>query len=188
MAINGLAIGSICAGTLLCYSAIHGKSVLATAQSIVQGKSPGSTGDVNPITLPDLSSADSNLNQGIGAATGSANQQLAQQLATQTGHSNWNTGQQWSDWVALWQRESDWEETADTRVTHAGGDNANSSVFAYGIPQARPYTKYPKAGWPPDKGGTSDAGTQISWGIQYISGTYGNPSQALDHENTEGWY
>lgn len=67
---DGIAIGSICAGSLLCYAAVQGKSVLATAQAIVQGKSPSGTPNANPITLPALPTGDaSNLNQGVSATS-----------------------------------------------------------------------------------------------------------------------
>jgi hypothetical protein len=98
------------------------------------------------------------------------------------------TGQQTSCLDQLWHRESGWSNTADTRKTHTGGDGPGSYVFAYGIAQARPATKYPSAGRPPDLGGRSDPATQIRWGLADIRTVYDTPCAALGHENTHGWY
>ena len=113
----------------------------------------------------------------------SGNVALGQQLASGYG---WGSGSQWDCLYALWERESGWSNTADTRVT--GLDTPDATVFAYGIAQARPTTKYPLAGQPPDLGGQSDAATQISWGLGYIQATYGNPCGAWSHEEADSWY
>jgi hypothetical protein len=34
----------------------------------------------------------------------------------------------------------------------------------------------------------SNARTQIAWGLGYIQGRYGNPSNALAHSYRTGWY
>ena len=34
----------------------------------------------------------------------------------------------------------------------------------------------------------TNARTQIAWGLDYIAGRYGNPSSALAHSNSVGWY
>lgn len=120
-----------------------------------------------------------------GGGTPDANKNMAKLLASTYG---WSSGAEWDALVNLWERESGWSNTADTRVTHAGGDNMNSSVFAYGIAQARPATKYPLPGQPPDKGGKADAGTQITWGLIYIQQSYGSPTKAWAHEQANGWY
>ncbi len=75
--------------------------------------------------------------------------------------------------VALWNRESHWN-------VYAG----NPSTGAYGIPQALPGSKMASAG--PDW--QNDAATQITWGLGYISGHYGNPCSAWSHSQSSGWY
>ncbi len=100
----------------------------------------------------------------------------------------WGSGSEWTCLYDLWTRESGWSATADTRVTHAGGDGPGSPVFAYGIAEARPAEKYPLAGRPADLGGQSDAATQIRWGLDYISQFYGTPCGAWSHEESAGWY
>jgi hypothetical protein len=74
--------------------------------------------------------------------------------------------------VNLWNRESGWN-------THA----ANPSG-AYGIPQALPGSKMAIAGgdW------QNDYKVQISWGLSYISGSYGSPCGAWAHSESYNWY
>ncbi len=116
-------------------------------------------------------------------ATAAGNQQLGKMLAASYG---WSTGAEWTALVALWNRESGWSNTADTRVS--GLDPKNATVFAYGIPQARPYSKMPKAAWPPDKGGTADPTHQINWGLAYIKASYGDPIAANNYDSTHPGY
>jgi cell wall-associated NlpC family hydrolase len=56
MAINGVALGALAVGSAFLYSAIKGKSILATTQSIIQGQSPKSVPVDAPIT--DITAAD----------------------------------------------------------------------------------------------------------------------------------
>ncbi|WEO75891.1 lytic transglycosylase domain-containing protein [Cryobacterium sp. SO2] len=74
--------------------------------------------------------------------------------------------------VSLWNKESGW------RV------NAANPSGAYGIPQALPGSKMSSAGadW------QTNAGTQIEWGLGYISGRYGTPCGAWGHSVDVGWY
>lgn len=191
--INGGALAAMVAGSVLLYSGVTGRNVLQSIQAVVSGKAPTTTAITNPIQGQEsgatgLLAPGTNvpiLQSGTSGGSPSANQQLAKFLASGYG---WDKGAEWDALVNLWQRESGWSNTADTRETHAGGDNANSTVFAYGISQARPYSKMPKAAWPPDKGGHSDAVAQINWGIQYIKQTYGSPTMAWAHEQANGWY
>jgi hypothetical protein len=75
--------------------------------------------------------------------------------------------------VSLWQKESGWNTQAHNR-----------SSGAYGIPQALPGSKMASAGadW------QTNAATQISWGLGYISGRYGTPCGAWSHSQSVGWY
>ncbi|THV22071.1 lytic transglycosylase domain-containing protein [Glycomyces paridis] len=74
--------------------------------------------------------------------------------------------------VALWDRESGWNELA-----------ANG-IGAYGIPQALPGSKMESEGsdW------ETNPVTQIQWGLGYISGRYGTPCEAWNHSEEVGWY
>lgn len=79
---------------------------------------------------------------------------------------------QFSCLVALFNRESHWNVYA-----------ANPSG-AYGIPQALPGSKMASAGadW------ATNPATQITWGLNYISGRYGTPCDAWGHSQSAGWY
>jgi hypothetical protein len=79
---------------------------------------------------------------------------------------------QYSCLVALWNRESHWNVTAE------------NPDGAYGIPQALPGSKMSEFG--PDW--QTNAATQISWGLAYIDGRYGNPCGAWGHSQSTGWY
>lgn len=121
--------------------------------------------------------------RGSGSASRDSNLNIGKMLAASYG---WSQGTEWDDLVQLWDRESGWSNTADTRKS--GLDPPGAAVFAYGIPQARPYNKMPKAAWPPDKGGSADPTSQIAWGLSYIKSTYGSPSAAWAHEQANNWY
>ena len=137
-----------------------------------QGVTPG-TGQANANAV------------GQAVASGAApNQNIGKMLAASYG---WSSGSEWDALVQLWDRESGWDNTVWNGGSHAA-THADPLNYAYGIAQALPYTKYPKAGWPPGYGGTADPTSQISWGLSYIKSTYGTPSAALAHENSQGWY
>jgi transglycosylase-like protein with SLT domain len=147
-------------------------AVLKAAQAQITasgGVTPG-TGQSNPNAVGQAVAS--------GAApvssTAARNQQIGKMLAASYG---WSQGTEWDDLVRLWDQESGWSNTAD-----------NPQSGAYGIPQALPYTKMPKAAWPPSAGGSADPTTQISWGLSYIKGRYGSASAAWAHEVANNWY
>ena len=88
------------------------------------------------------------------------------------GSFGWSSGQ-FSCLDPLWEHESGWSVTA-----------ANAGSGAYGIPQALPGSRMASAG--PDW--QTNAATQITWGLEYIKGTYGSPCAAWAHEQATGWY
>lgn len=104
---------------------------------------------------------------GAGGGNAGANMALARSMAPQ-----WSSGTQWADWVALWNKESGWNQFA------------RNPSGAYGIPQSLPASKMGAAANPP----TSNPHAQISWGIGYISGRYGSPEGAWSHELSHNWY
>jgi hypothetical protein len=79
---------------------------------------------------------------------------------------------QYSCLVSLWNRESHWNVTA------------SNPDGAYGIPQALPGSKMASAG--PDW--QTNATTQITWGLGYITGRYSTPCGAWAHSQATGWY
>ncbi|NUU14069.1 lytic transglycosylase domain-containing protein [Curtobacterium pusillum] len=95
-------------------------------------------------------------------------QAIAQQMVTARG---WGTDQ-YNCLVSLWNKESGW------RV------NAYNPSGAYGIPQALPGSKMASVGadW------QTNPATQITWGLNYISGVYGTPCGAWAHSVANNWY
>lgn len=199
MAVSGIGVAYAGAGFVLLWSGLKNTTLQETLSAFLKGQlpSPHLTGAPTvgvgqaaaAAAAPSSSSSTSGAAAaaaGIGGTGAVAHQAMAQAIAVAAGHPSWIAGQQWEDWKALWNTESGWSNTADTRKS--GLDPPDASVFAYGIPQARPYSKMPKAAWPSDKGGSSDAATQIAWGVQYIESTYGSPSAAEAHERSIGWY
>ena len=75
--------------------------------------------------------------------------------------------------VSLWNRESNWNIYA-----------SNKSSGAYGIPQSLPAKKMASAG----ADYLTNYKTQIEWGLNYIKGRYGNPTNAWIHSERYNWY
>jgi hypothetical protein len=73
---------------------------------------------------------------------------------------------------SLWNKESGWKVSA------------YNPSGAYGIPQALPGSKMASAGsdW------QTNPATQIEWGLDYISSTYGTPCAAWSHSQADNWY
>ena len=109
----------------------------------------------------------------------SANVRLGERMAARRG---W-TGGEWSCLYTLWQGESGWDKyntypSHDTPPSTPG----DAITTAYGIPQALPAQKMAAAGpnW------QTSARTQIHWGLDYISHTYGTPCSALAFKRASG--
>ena len=75
--------------------------------------------------------------------------------------------------IKLWNRESGWNPHSHNRRTGA-----------HGIPQALPASKMASCG----SDYYSNGYTQIRWGLGYIAGRYGSPSNAWAHFCSRGWY
>jgi hypothetical protein len=163
--IDGVGLFVTVTGGVLVYAGIRGYSLLAVMQNLVIGK-PITTGVAvtNPLQTPgSVESVAGGEHEGP-IYTGGSPKEIGQRLAAGMG---W-TGAQWKALETLWTGESGWNPKAK-----------NKSSGAYGIPQALPHTKMPKAAWPESAGGKSDAATQIQWGLSYIKQRYGTPQMAL---------
>lgn len=79
---------------------------------------------------------------------------------------------QFSCLESLWTKESGWNY------------QAYNPSGAYGIPQSLPGDKMASVAddW------ETNATTQITWGLQYINGTYGTPCAAWGHSQATNWY
>jgi hypothetical protein len=75
--------------------------------------------------------------------------------------------------IPMWNHESNWNQYAQ-----------NPSSGSYGIPQALPAEKMASvaADW------RTNPATQIRWGLGYIKGRYGSPSQAWAFWQANSWY
>lgn len=166
MTINGASVAYAVAGGLLAYSGIKGATISDTVKAVLSGN----LNVTDTESLGDTSNA-SNApagNTGASTATAAENQALAKTLAVKLGYSSWTTGQEWADWVSLWNKESSWM------------DEANPTSSARGIAQNI-------NGYGPNyiKGNMT---SQITWGINYIASRYGSPSLAWAHEVENNWY
>lgn len=125
---------------------------------------------------------------------------LGQRLAAAYG---WSGGTEWDSLRALWNRESGWQP-----------DIMNRSSGAFGIAQALghgaspavvPLVRYPDGtsarnmtvnqyggfGLSSAQARAANSGSaaaQITWGLNYIRATYGDPVRAWAHETAHGWY
>jgi hypothetical protein len=162
------------AGSLLLYSGIRGKGYLSALRGLLHGQAPSTAAAANPITqeasTPAASSGASTSpgNTGAASASAAANQATARLLAVSMGHPDWIVGQQWQDWLALWNQESSWEDEANP-TSDARGIAQNINGYGPGYEQG-------------------NLPQQIAWGISYIAQRYGSPSAAWVHEESNGWY
>lgn len=83
----------------------------------------------------------------------------------------------------LWQKESRWEVRAQNNSFSPSSAPIPANQ-AYGIVQSGPGSKMSSAGadW------ETNAATQITWGLSYISARYGSPCSAWSHSTSHNWY
>ena len=184
--ISGLSVSYAAIGGILLWSGIKGNTISDTLKTVLSGQVPAQGNET--IGTPEVSissgsslpaDATSPISTNTGTtASAASNQAIAKLLAAPYG---WSTGAEWTALVNLWNHESSWSNTAQ-----------NSSSGAFGIPQALPYSKMPKAAWPVSAGGSSvasvQASAQISWGLSYIKSEYGSPVAAWNFDSTHAGY
>ncbi|GAA1836103.1 hypothetical protein GCM10009750_21030 [Agromyces salentinus] len=121
----------------------------------------------------EASAGESSSGGGFVAPSAPSNPSEAQAIARDMIASRYGWGDdQFGCLVALWDRESGWNVYA------------SNPSGAYGIPQALPGSKMSTAGadW------ETNAATQISWGLGYIVGRYGDACGAYNTALSQGWY
>jgi len=175
MAVNGVALATGGAGVVLLWSALVNQKITTVLQDVISGKKPAPGPETAaPSDTPSTASGGSGGGSAAAAPSNpTGNVALGKTMAASRG---W-TGAQWNALYALWQRESEWSNTAE-----------NAQSGAYGIAQALghgPTNQYPAG---PANPPTSSAAAQIEWGLGYIASKFGNPVNALAHENQFGWY
>lgn len=186
--ISGRSVAVIFGGTVLAYSAIKGSTITKTLGYFLSGKTIPTSA---PVTMTEGQPDSSNPGT-RGDQTFHSNQSIGKLLAAQYG---WSTGQEWSDLVALWNRESGWNSHIINRSSGAfgiaqalghGGSNtaAQTSVeYTDGSTALITVNEYPS-----ELANSGDPTAQIHWGLQYIKATYGDPINAWAHEESAGWY
>ena len=153
--------------------------VRAAAERAVQSASGTGAEIAEPEPEPEEETPDPGSSAGSGSSgnpapatpvpAGSA-KEIALQMVLDQG---WDADQFHSCLEPLWEKESNWNHTAE-----------NSSSGAYGIPQSLPGDKMASHGsdW------RTNPATQISWGLSYIKDRYGNPCGAWSHSQANNWY
>lgn len=108
---------------------------------------------------------------GVHASVEDAKSIARQQL--NNGYKQWDNDSEYQCLTWVWERESGWRWNAQ-----------NPSSGAYGIPQALPASKLATAGsdW------HENAGTQITWGLNYINSRYSSPCGAKRFWQQHNWY
>lgn len=137
---------------------------LVYVDGVLSGKVPTST----VVITPPQNQVDKVGTQQPTVTPANQAQAIAQQMVAARGWGN----DQFSCLVSLWSKESGWRT------------NAANPSGAYGIPQALPGSKMASAG--PDW--QTNASTQITWGLNYIAGVYGDPCSAWAHSQATNWY
>lgn len=184
MPMNGPAIAMMGGGALFLYSAVKGKSVLASAQAIITGQSPQTVKQSNPIAsnTPAGTTGGS-----IGPVSGGSGKAILQKTAAQFG---W-TG---SEWSALQSIEGEEDASYSTSIK-------NPTSGALGMAQALGHGNANTAGtYGNEYGGfglsdaqakqanSGDASMQALWMCNYIKQTYGDPIKAQAFHLANGWY
>lgn len=179
--INGVALTAVGAGILFAYSAVRGKSIVASVQALVQGKSPAALPQANPITdttaqladasssSPGSSSSGSSSGGGSQVANTGSNESILKATAATFG---W-TGAEWTALYNVEMAEAGFSLTAK-----------NPSSGAYGMAQFinGPSEYYQYGGNPNTASGQSIAM------CNYIKQRYGTPGAAWAHEQAYHWY
>lgn len=178
-------------GAILIWSGFRGKSVSGSLRDVISGRNPQTLTTAYPIRTSKAAYGygGGNFSGGgskpgdIGAhgQSAKANQGIAK-LSVIISHPSWAVGQQWQDWVSLWNQESGWNNLAK-----------NPGSGAFGIAQALGHGGVGTAGkygneYPSRAANDGNALAQIQWGIKYIAQRYGSPGAAWAHEQANNWY
>jgi hypothetical protein len=147
-------------------------STLASAE-VVRDEYTYSEPEPEPVPVAAAPVAGSSSGSGVAPVAGTPDPGSAKSIAAEmVAARGWGTDQ-YDCLVSLWNKESGWNVYAH-----------NASSGAYGIPQALPGNKMSSVGadW------ATNAATQITWGLGYISGRYGTPCGAWAKSQASGWY
>jgi hypothetical protein len=159
MAVDGVSLGALAAGSVLVWSAVTGNGVLKSVQEIIKGEKPGSVAETSASGAPSNSAAPSN-------AVDSANQTLGRTMAALYG---WGAGAEWTALNDIVMSESGWSDTIKNPGSDASGIAQNINGFGPGYQEG-------------------NAPQQIAWLLSYIKGRYGDPVAAWEFHKANGYY
>lgn len=194
MAINGIALGALGIGGLFLFSAVKGKSILATAQNVITGQSPAL---VQPSTqilgntaeqVATLTSPAPNTTTGVGpVANAGTNKMILNATAVNFG---WGSGQEWSALDDIEMEEAGYSASIKNPSSGAlgigqalGHGNANTAgtlgneYGGYGLTDAQA-----------KEANSGDAATQCLWMCTYIKQVYGDPITAQAFHLAHNYY
>lgn len=204
MPVNGLAVAVTGTGALFLYSAIRGVSVLASLQSVVQGKSPAANPQTQPIaetvggTIGDTAITVGNeLSTGLpGAGTGgiagsygggSAKSALMAAAAVR----GWGSGAQWAALDAIEMQEAGYDPTNTNPSSRAYGMAQSLGHGFPGGPASNGINEYGGEGLSAAESRAASMGDpvpQSKWMVNYIASRYGNPVVAEQFHLAHNWY
>jgi colicin import membrane protein len=193
MAMNGIAVGGLGIGALFLYSAIKGKSILASAQSVITGQSPATAPAALPIEgntaqqVASLTPPAPNTTTGVGpVANAGTNESILRQTAAKFG---W-TGAEWSALNDIEEEEAGYSATI-----------ANPDSGALGMAQAlghgnaatvgtlgNEYGGYGLSDAQAKAANSGDAAMQSLWMCNYIQSVYGDPITAQAFHLAHNYY
>ncbi len=181
--ISGLGIATLAGGSILLWSALKGRSWSAVLKELITGQQPSTATQENPISVaapasstanPGLTGPIQNTPAGLGKSASVIQNKSTVRL--QAAAYGWASGSNWNSLDQIITHESSWNNKA---LNPSG---------AYGLFQALPHTKMPKAAWPESEGGSSDPVVQAKWGLAYIKQRYHTPDEAWAWWQTHNWY
>jgi hypothetical protein len=165
MPVTGTSLAALAAGSLLLWSAITGRGVLAEVRDVIGGKSPGSV----PVTESAGDSASGSGGEAAGnpdGASEAANQALGRSMAALYG---WGAGAEWTALNNIVMAESGWDASAANPTSDARGIAQNINGWGPGYQEG-------------------NAPEQIAWLLSYIKGRYGDPVKAWAFHLANGYY
>ena len=198
--ISGVALAAAGTGVVFAYAAIRGKSVTASLQALVQGKSVASLPQANPVTdttaqlagspgpgTPGSSpGSSSSSSSSTPVASGGSNQAILQATAAKRG---W-TGAQWTALYNVEMAEAGFSTTARNPASgalgmaQALGHGTSGTAGSLG----NEYGGFGLTNAQAQAANSGDAAAQALWMCNYIAATYGTPEAAWAHEQAYHWY
>lgn len=191
MAVNGIALGCVAAGSLFVFAGLKGKSIPSTVQTVLLGKAPATADKANQIQGSSSNSKTGPGSKYVGgnppdSASVSGYKAYAQALLVAHGWPG-----QFGSFNNIVMAESSW----DPQATNPGSG-------AYGIAQALGHgnsnTAAPNGENNYGNYGTSDAvcrsaneghgDAQIEWMMNYIASAYGSPDAAWAYHQANNAY